>query len=78
MLRRRAVGVLAAVLLGVTAMAVPVAIAVVPASPAGAVAPGACGSVLVSGGSWLGGGGVDVHSNGSDEGTGVSCGGTTT
>ena len=75
MLRRRAVGVLAAVLLGVTAMAVPVAIAVVPASPAGAVAPGACGSVLVSGGSWLGGGGVDVHSNGSDEGTGVSCGG---
>ncbi len=74
-LRRRPVGAIAAFLLAVSAVAVPTAIAVVPASPAGAVAPGACGSVLVSGSSWLGGGGVDVHSNGSDEGTGVSCGG---
>jgi len=40
-----------------------------------AVAPGACGSVLISGSSWLDGGGVNVYSNGADEGTGVSCGG---
>ena len=45
------------------------------ASPALAQAPGACGSVLLSGGSWLNGGGVDVYSNGPDEGTGESCGG---
>jgi hypothetical protein len=42
---------------------------------ADAQAPGACGSVLLSGGSWLNGGGVDVYSNGSDEGTGASCAG---
>jgi hypothetical protein len=40
---------------------------------ASAVAPGACGSTLLAGSSWLGGNGVDVKSNGGDEGTGVSC-----
>jgi hypothetical protein len=48
------------------------------AGVAGAVAPGACGSVLLAGSSWPGGGGVDVKSNGSHEGTGASCGGTNT
>ena len=38
-----------------------------------AVAPGSCGSVLLAGSSWLKGLGVAVHSNGSHEGTGVSC-----
>ena len=37
-----------------------------------------CGTVILSGSSWLGGGGVNVYSNGSDEGTGTSCGGTST
>jgi hypothetical protein len=37
------------------------------------IPPGACGSVLVTGASWLLGAGVDVISNGSDEGTGTSC-----
>ena len=50
--------------------------AVFSASAAGAVSPGACGSVLLSGTSWLDGRGVDVMSNGAEEGTGVSCGGT--
>jgi uncharacterized protein YfiM (DUF2279 family) len=35
--------------------------------------PGACGSVLVSGSSWLSGGGVSVFSNGSQEGSGNDC-----
>jgi hypothetical protein len=34
----------------------------------------ACGTVLLSGSSWLGGAGVDVHSNGAYQGTGTSCG----
>jgi hypothetical protein len=42
---------------------------------AGAVAPGSCGSVLLSGASWLGGSGVNVYSNGAFEGSGNSCGG---
>ena len=46
------------------------------AVPAGAVSPGACGSVLLAGTAWLGGGGVDVKSNGANEGTGTSCSGT--
>jgi hypothetical protein len=35
-----------------------------------------CGEVALSGGSWLGGYGVDVFSNGADAGSGNSCGGT--
>jgi hypothetical protein len=46
------------------------------ASPA--VAPGSCGSVLLAGSAWLGGQGVNVMSNGPDQGTGTSCGGTNT
>jgi hypothetical protein len=46
------------------------------APPAAAESPGTCSSVLLSGSSWLGGGGVNVMSNGADEGTGASCGGT--
>lgn len=46
-----------------------------PVSPAAATYP-ACGTVLVSGSNWAGGNGVDVHSNGSDETTGNSCGST--
>jgi hypothetical protein len=42
-------------------------------SVAGAVVPGACGSVLLSGSSWLSGGGVDVYSNGTYQGTGTDC-----
>jgi putative Ig domain-containing protein len=37
-----------------------------------------CGSVLLAGTAWLGGAGVDVESNGPDQGTGTSCGGTNT
>ncbi|MGA8247249.1 MAG: hypothetical protein WB797_10120 [Nocardioides sp.] len=43
------------------------------ARAAASIPPGACGSVLVTGASWLLGAGVDVLSNGSDEGTGTSC-----
>ncbi len=35
-----------------------------------------CGSVLLAGSAWLGGLGVDVKSNGADQGTGTSCGGS--
>jgi hypothetical protein len=42
------------------------------------VAPGACGSVLLKASAWLGGHGVAVESNGPDQGTGTSCGGTNT
>jgi hypothetical protein len=49
----------------------PVVAAAVPA-----VSLGSCGSVLLSGSAWLGGVGVDVMSNGADQGLGVSCGGT--
>ena len=34
-----------------------------------------CGSVVLPGYDWLGGGGVDVFSNGANAGTGTSCGG---
>src|ERR1019366_6815211 len=46
------------------------------ATPA-AAAP-ACSSVEVAAGSWLGGAGVDVRSNSSDQGTGSSCAGLST
>ena len=36
-----------------------------------------CGAVLVGAGDWLGGSGVDVRSNGVNQGTAVSCGGGT-
>jgi hypothetical protein len=49
-------------------------LAAAPASPA--VSSGACGSVLLAGSQWLDGLGVDVESNGPDQGTGTSCGGT--
>jgi hypothetical protein len=42
---------------------------------AGAAFP-LCGTVILAGSSWLGGNGVDVKINGGDEGSGVSCGGT--
>jgi hypothetical protein len=38
----------------------------------------ACGSVILSGGSWLGGAGVDVHSNGEYQGKAVDCGSDST
>ena len=56
-------------------LAAAVALALVPAlaRPAARTDPGACGSVLLPGTSWLGGGGVDVMSNGPDQGTGKEC-----
>jgi hypothetical protein len=41
-----------------------------------AVSSGVCGSTLLAGPKWLGGLGVDVKSNGADQGSGTSCGGT--
>lgn len=38
-----------------------------------AEAAAGCGEVLVAGGDWMGGQGVDVHSNGSQQTTGYSC-----
>ena len=43
------------------------------ASAAPSVNPGSCGSVLLAGSAWLGGHGVDVKSNGVDEGLGSDC-----
>lgn len=43
------------------------------ARPASRTDPGTCGSVLLPAASWLGGGGVDVMSNGADQGTGKQC-----
>ena len=40
-----------------------------------AAAAQSCSAVEVAAGSWLGGAGLDVHSNGSDQGTGTSCAG---
>jgi len=37
------------------------------------ISVGACGSVLLPGTSWLGGAGVDVRSNGADQGTAKEC-----
>ena len=34
-----------------------------------------CGTVLLGGGAWLGGGGVDVKSNGAQQGIGIGCSG---
>jgi Tol biopolymer transport system component len=48
-----------------------------PPAEAAAATPG-CGQVILSGSSWLGGGGVDVHSNGGEQGTGVNCGSDST
>jgi hypothetical protein len=48
-----------------------------PFNVAEAAAP-ACGTVLVSGGSWLSGRGVAVHSNGTSQTTGNSCAGFST
>ena len=44
-------------------------------APAATAATTACGQVLLSGSSWLGGSGADVHSNGVDQTTGNSCAG---
>jgi hypothetical protein len=43
------------------------------ARPASRTDPGACGSVLLAATGWLGGGGVDVMSNGADQGTAKQC-----
>jgi hypothetical protein len=64
--------------IGVVGLALTATASVFATSRAFAVSPGSCGSVLLSGSSWLGGSGVSVMSNGSDEGTGASCGGTST
>jgi hypothetical protein len=37
------------------------------------VSPGGCGTVLLAGSAWLGGHGVNVMSNGADEGLGTDC-----
>jgi hypothetical protein len=66
------VPVLTVLALGCGAVTVP-ALAVTSAVPQ--VKPGACGSVLLAGPVWLGGQGVDVKSNGPDQGSGTSCGG---
>jgi hypothetical protein len=66
--------VLAVLLLGVSSMT---ASAWAASSLESALNPGACGSVLAAGSSWLNGLGVNVISNGPDQGTGTSCGGTT-
>jgi hypothetical protein len=50
----------------------------VPEANAAATAYASCGTTLVSGGKWLDGQGVPVHSNGNDTGTGYSCGGNGT
>ena len=51
---------------------VPVAVTIGSAGPA-AAASTTCGSVLVNGNGWMGGNGVDVHSNIPDMETGKSC-----
>ena len=55
---------------------VSLAVLVGTASPAAAAAT--CSAVEVAAGSWLGGTGVDAHSNGSNQGTGNSCAGFST
>jgi hypothetical protein len=47
------------------------------ASPALAATPG-CGQEILPGSSWLGGAGASVRSNGSNQGSGISCGGVST
>jgi hypothetical protein len=51
---------------------------VVALAPATSASAATCGAVLVSAGSWLGGGGVDVHSNGASQTTGNACAGWST
>jgi len=58
-----------------TVTIVSLAVLVGTASPAAAAA---CSAVQVAAGSWLGGTGVDAHSNGSGQGTGNSCAGFST
>ena len=73
--------ILTALILVAGLVGVPAVLSVAAASPAAAaagVAPGTCGSALLAGSAWLGGQGVDVKSNGPDQGTGTSCGGTNT
>jgi hypothetical protein len=55
-----------------TVAIVSLAVLVGTATPAAAAA---CSAVELAAGSWLGGAGVVVHSNGSDQGTGSSCAG---
>ena len=66
-----------AMAVGIVGLALTATASVFATSRAFAVSPGSCGSVLLSGSSWLGGSGVSIMSNGSDERTGASCGGTT-
>jgi CHAP domain len=50
-----------------------VALLPTPARSAPGMTPGVCGSVLLPAAGWLGGKGVDVKSNGVDQGTGKQC-----
>ena len=59
---------------GATARSADSALQSVPAA-VGQFAPVPCGGVVLPGSAWLGGDGVDVFSNGADDGTGNSCGG---
>jgi hypothetical protein len=69
---------IAASLVGAVALVVGLLVFVGPPSTQAVAAqtPGPCGTVLLAGSSWLGGSGVPVYSNGRDEGSGSSCGGT--
>jgi hypothetical protein len=62
-----------ALLLVTAAALVPVSLSSTQAEAAVNVSPGSCGTVLLAGSSWLGGNGVDVKSNGPDEGTSSDC-----
>lgn len=64
----------AGIALAAAGLAVPLSAATVQA----AVPVGACGSVLMAGSTWLNGVGVDVSSNGTDEGSTTSCAGSGT
>jgi hypothetical protein len=59
----------------VTSLAAVTVAALLPglARPASRTDPGSCGSVLLAATGWLGGGGVDVMSNGADQGTAKQC-----
>jgi hypothetical protein len=73
--------ILTALILAAGLVGVPAVLSVASASTAAAaagVAPGTCGNVLLAGPAWLGGQGVAVKSNGADQGSGTSCGGTNT
>ncbi len=64
------------VLLLIAGSLLPAGLGAAAAHAAVTVSPGSCGTVLLAGSSWLGGNGVDVKSNGSDEGTGSDCSGS--